>query len=1199
MSQISNLYATRIFLEHPLALWPLDDKNYFINSLTNSAHQIVNWNIDDNTAEWETENVPFPERNSAILTKISSASVTLTKISASPIYRSNLDPSKDSICVSTWIEDYGSLVDSYEIGFIYHSEFSQTVDSEIIKSLGPNVPQQISKTSLILESFDFITPFINVRYIDESASPIEYKILFTSTSVGQWSEEYVNDFNIGILDSEIVDLDIVPVISSLPYSEEYRAFPLDAYGFQDEDNAYAIIDNNKLLAKNSKFPMLYGSDNITSIESPITEGMPSLILPGKGFLNKNGRYKNLTFEFWLKINPKLNVKRKIFGPIRSGDGLYVNNEYLEIKINDYTKSYFVGKWYRPMLINIRYSLNEVNLLINGDVVISIPIDLSQINFPDRAFDWLGFYGSDDFYSYQIDCVAIYPYIVPDQVVKRRFLYAQAIENRELVTDSFNGQSYNVDFSFANYSTAINYPDRNPWNSGIFNNMDANNKFLSFNNTVSPKLVIFGDPLIDESLDEYAWSAYSEGSDVWYDLLADQTWESTLYINDTLVTNIYNDNYKIQSGSTPFFKIRPNYGYTNINGSIEFDSINLTSDKITSIHAVFKTLDILPDTPQILMYFYNTLNNNFFKIEIIDGIIQYVYNNQVIRSNPISTNTIFCCGIDLNQLNTSYSNILNNFFSSPELISLSLMGRGDQTFLGEFYQISFNNNFFTKKDLFELFDTDGTTIQSKGVDQLTYIGSYTYKPILSSTSLYLDICKAGYWEDSIPLSYFGKQIFDNNGTTYYDVDQIQFNIDFPSSTILNNNDVLNNNYESVKIYATLQSMSETGFISYSRYKNIQPILNNRVLDFDNTIDVLETKFEIIDGTTIFPPKELVDFRDYYLTIHIEAKVEALNNKNFEIRKMMLSSIVTDENSFTKISARSGNLIYPITRYGNLYSLKDKNPFFTYTESTPSLYLTADSGITILPYEKSVGSNAERAFYIPINKNKIDKYSLGAVQFWGMYNYSNIIDKERKIAKIFTPDKKYEIVLEPIDNGKRGIIKTYDLDTGLISDFRNESIKNVVYYQDGSLIKNPIINPLKWTSITLSFGDNIQVDSVSGNIEFYEGFIYTNIATYEKFQLFTNFIVGSRNWQEVRVGEILTETGVQILDNSWESWNSNTWQDIYSPVEAFRFAIDGSSIFKSYVGTSGIVSNDRSSIVFEENGLDIFSGIVWDTRLVKPV
>ena len=58
----------------------------------------------------------------------------------------------------------------------------------------------------------------------------------------------------------------------------------DAYGLQ-QSNGYYLVKNNSLMAKNSGIPLVYGANNVT-ILSP--NEIPSLVIPGNGFLNKDG-----------------------------------------------------------------------------------------------------------------------------------------------------------------------------------------------------------------------------------------------------------------------------------------------------------------------------------------------------------------------------------------------------------------------------------------------------------------------------------------------------------------------------------------------------------------------------------------------------------------------------------------------------------------------------------------------------------------------------------------------------------------------------------------------------------------------------------------------------------------------------------------------------------------------------------------------
>jgi hypothetical protein len=312
-------------------------------------------------------------------------------------------------------------------------------------------------------------------------------------------------------------------------------------------------------------------------------------------------------------------------------------------------------------------------------------------------------------------------------------------------------------------------------------------------------------------------------------------------------------------------------------------------------------------------------------------------------------------------------------------------------------------------------------------------------------------------------------------------------------------------------------------------------------------------------------------------------------------MSLSSLAVDDGSFYYIGTKSGNKISPTSRYNNTYSLKDKNPFTTYVNSTPYLYLTGDSGISLLPYE----SSGDRAFSVPINSNKKEEYYLGGVQFWGMYNKDEVILGTQKIGRLITTDKTYDFYIQGIDNGKRGIIKAYDAETGYVSNIVNLENENISYYQDGVKIKNPIVQPLLWTSIIITFGETIPLNSVSGQMEFYEGFLYNNISVYQKSSSVLGSVTGSRNWLETKTSQVITESESIDIENQWEDWLPLEWFDVYSPVEINTYTIDGESILGSYVGTTGAISDDISSLMINSEGVDVISDVTWNTTIAKPV
>ena len=85
-----------------------------------------------------------------------------------------------------------------------------------------------------------------------------------------------------------------------------------------------------MVAKNTGIPLVFGASGITKLTP--NNGSPSVIFPGKGFLHETGRYNNYTVEFWARLSSETNLAKRIFGPIGSEDGLYVEGGFLTLFI---------------------------------------------------------------------------------------------------------------------------------------------------------------------------------------------------------------------------------------------------------------------------------------------------------------------------------------------------------------------------------------------------------------------------------------------------------------------------------------------------------------------------------------------------------------------------------------------------------------------------------------------------------------------------------------------------------------------------------------------------------------------------------------------------------------------------------------------------------------------------------------------------
>jgi hypothetical protein len=1188
-----------------VALWAMDEANYFVSLISQEEKEITEsyWDFDNviinSSAVFTLSGYPFDDLNVNKLYLSTSSSVTAQfEVSlSSPITYLELDPNKGSICVSNYIyvPEQTSILYA-DIGFTIDGQESYTrYLSGANESLKTNNWEKISHTSSTGgESF---SPFIRVVYdpgfvADEEKS----SVYFNGVSVGQWSEPY-NSVSTGIPSASLVNLPN-SISSLISFPGELKGSVIDPYGFNDaSDNGYIVSVNNSLFAKLSGVPMVYGSSgniklnkdairvnelvvdgssleeldfnggSASSFYAEFLDGgdasiylnseqynkFPSLVFPGKGFLNQYGYNKTLTTEFWLRISPEITSKKRIFGPLASNDGMYVDKDFITIVVGNYTKSYFVGKWYRPMLVHFCQSQNEIFLMINGEKVISIPIDSLQIEtFPLESQDYLGFYTNENIYLYEIDSFSIFPYVVAEQVAKKRYVFGQGVQEQDNIISAKNGNLSYVDFPFSGYSSTIKYPDRSKWNDGFYNNIVASDKGISLPEYQLPEVI------------------FSNTTN-----LAD-------YQKSLITSNFYKENYLIQDEDYPYICMDPNNTYLarQSYGTIYFSKLNKTNYQTRSIHSILKSSSDV-STRQSLIYVSSNFDSNVFEVVINSGSIQYMFNDVPIQAATvsISPNSYFAVGIDFDKIEQSYYSTVGSFFSRTESLSLNFAGSQQNVFLGKIFSLTINNDFFTDKDGSQIFNSSGTAIKNFNSSLYDYVGSYTLLPKETNTSIALDVGVCGYWENSIPLSYFGKYITQANGELKYDLDLIQFNIDAPNSVFSKYNQE-SSNYEdslSTKVYVTLQNIVELGQVVYTQFTNTENIGMNKILDLGEITSLEDTKYKINDGTVIYPPKDISGFTNYYITIHIEISSKGITTENVKIRNMGFASLAFDEGQFYSINTPAAGKFYPIVKNEDQYVYKRKVPVVIDTYSSPYLYLAGDSGIEVLP---DVDENLVKGISIPVNETLKNGQEVVGIQMFLMYNESNRFTETKKIGKIFSSNSSYDIVLEPEDDGKRAFFYIFDSITGT-------QFTAAKFFLNGRLVNDVVIEPLAWNYIAISLQSNsISLDGIIGEIEIYSGVKVDNVASFMELNPIKQDLVVYDEWNVVD-------------DENWARWSASaTWTQILDEqsLEVTVLSLDGNDIFNTYAGLSSGVVNDESVINVSQDSIVIINDITWDEFLI---
>lgn len=528
-----NLYISRIFENHPLAVWGLDDNIHYASAIPDSARNMSNWIpencslvLAESPADYPHLPAPFdfPGRLSTLTPTASATEFSIALLGTAkwshaldidglgglddiwdevktnyPDWQSllydevavpvSVGAIKNSVAASFFIWSTATNIEKYTIRLRYKDKLSLTFQNQDYE-----VPFEFPFTwEKVLGSFNLENVYggftVSLIFTAKAGTVFEdtNPIYVGGVNIGQWSETFCHSYDgvipetlPGELDSRwstTYDSDI-EYDEDLSYAGNYvDGVPLKSY-FTEEDNGYVLTLNGELLARHDGIPMIYGSGHTTHLDYPIDlEGVPSMIIPDMGFLTEAGKYNETTLEFWLRLkNFDLNEFR-IVGPLDSADGLYVEEGFLTLRVGSQYGSYYVGKWYRPMLVSMRYSPARTSLLINGEEVITLNLTDSDI---DTLIDenWIGFYCQPMTFPMELDCIAVYPYYQDKEIAKKNYVYGQGVQKTNLIDQNFLGETVQFDFPFSKYSVDFKYPDSSKWKNGFSSNLTIGNRSIS-------------------------------------------------------------------------------------------------------------------------------------------------------------------------------------------------------------------------------------------------------------------------------------------------------------------------------------------------------------------------------------------------------------------------------------------------------------------------------------------------------------------------------------------------------------------------------------------------------------------------------------------------------------------------------------------------------------------------------------------------
>jgi hypothetical protein len=431
----------------------------------------------------------------------------------------------------------------------------------------------------------------------------------------------------------------------------------------------------------------------------------------------------------------------------------------------------------------------------------------------------------------------------------------------------------------------------------------------------------------------------------------------------------------------------------------------------------------------------------------------------------------------------------------------------------------------------------------------------------------------------------KNSFDQD---YYDLDFLQFNIDYPSLPKFKAS-----SYDTaaslVRSYVSFQLVETGATKQLNAFSEIASAPQNSVVDASSdrySAGWMNTAFEVVDGMVIYPPKD-VPITSYAVVTHVEMKVRGAIRNKIAIRKLQYASQAYNDNTSNPIGTKFNVPVFPYQRAGVYFDYKSKNPYRIYKGSTPHLYLTRRSGIEkVGDYDSLIN----RGFLVNVNNKNAESYKVIGTQMFAFYGKDQFPTGEVKLFEIESEYVYIKVFMQPV-GGSRTRARLYALNAKT-----GEFQTGVAFYINGKLVKTPTINVNEWTVLGLRFAEPLRFDNVAGAVRITGPVMVNNISYYESSGIQEVERQSFRLWSEVATG------------NDWNYWrtkindfgNAYLWNDVLVLSSTQYYGVDPSDVYKAYTGTNKIVAGD-SSIMYIGGLLEynVTKEISWSSSIVKPL
>jgi hypothetical protein len=349
--------------------------------------------------------------------------------------------------------------------------------------------------------------------------------------------------------------------------------------------------------------------------------------------------------------------------------------------------------------------------------------------------------------------------------------------------------------------------------------------------------------------------------------------------------------------------------------------------------------------------------------------------------------------------------------------------------------------------------------------------------------------------------------------------------------------------------------------------------------------ITTRYEVVDGTVIYPPKG-IRLTDVSIVTHLEWAIPGIITSPLVVKRLQFASQAFNEKTSNPIGTRFGTPVFPYLKYGSYFDYKSRNPYRIYKGSTPYLYLTKNSGI-----EKVGDYNplVNRGFSIPINQNLAQSYRVIALQLFLRYGKERFPSVPEQIFEIESKDNyiKFFVVAND-DSGTRARIYGLNAKTG---NFEN----GIAFYLNGKVVREPVITLSDWAALGISFSNVLDFDSYVGGFRITGSVLVNSISQYQSTNLQEIQRQTVRSWFLADFQSVLSEDRYD-----WDFWSEDySWNGVLVFSTSTFFGVNPSDIYKVYTGTNKLIIDDDTPLRFNGYEYNTYQGVTWQSRILPAV